>query len=459
MTSEPGRAYVWVWLPGATAPVVAGLLEDHGGHCDFLYGRSYLARQDAVPLYLPELPLQTGWINPLPGLAAPGCIRDAGPDAWGRRVVERRLALQGNHERSTELLYLLESGSDRFGALDFQASPDEYVARSTEATLDEMVRAAELVLAGEPLPASLSAALLHGTMIGGARPKVALVDGQRHLIAKLSTNDDPYPVVKAEGLATDLARRCGISVPSTEVTKVLDRDVLLTERFDRLPGGMRRMAVSALTIAGLNEELGRYATYWELAATIRERFSAPAEALRELFTRITFNICVSNTDDHAKNHAAFWDGGQLSLAPAFDITPSLRSGGEAAQAMAIGPDGWRYSQLAGCLERAGAYGLSYREAKEIVDHQISVIVAQWDEAADRSHLTASEKDVMWRRQILNPYCLYDYPRSFAIPEAQVTRPVTVAPYYGATTTKGVPCRRRGRCPYHQNPDGLSQAAR
>lgn len=87
MISDDHEAYVWVWLPGCTEPVVAGRLYRDGERLAFNYGRSYLERDGAVPLYLPELPLRRGAIPPLPGLAMPSCLRDGAPDAWGRRVI------------------------------------------------------------------------------------------------------------------------------------------------------------------------------------------------------------------------------------------------------------------------------------------------------------------------------------------------------------------------------------
>ena len=84
MGAQPAGAFVWVWLPGATEPVVAGRLTDRGAVITFTYGRSYLDRTGAAPLYLPELPLRRGEIAPLSGRVA-GCLADAGPDTWGRR--------------------------------------------------------------------------------------------------------------------------------------------------------------------------------------------------------------------------------------------------------------------------------------------------------------------------------------------------------------------------------------
>jgi serine/threonine-protein kinase HipA len=411
MTSDPTEAFVWVWLPGACEPVPAGRLEASGDILYFTYGRSYLDRSDAIPLYIPELPLRQGRIRPLTGLTAAGCVRDAGPDAWGQRVILQRhsghLTADSDTGDLSLLSYLLESGSDRIGSLDFQTNASAYQARTSEASLDELVTAAEKLEAGLPLPPVLGTALLHGTSVGGARPKVLLNDGNRRLIAKLSSRSDPYPVVKAEAVAMELARRVGLNVARTELTEALGHDILLVDRFDRPEGGRhRRMVVSALTILNLDLTMARYATYYDLADAIRSGFTEPKQTLRELFSRIIFNICVSNTDDHARNHAAFWDGRILTLTPAYDICPQLRSGGEATQVMAIRRDGYRYSQLAGCVA-AGTetYLLSKAEAQDVVDHQVDTIRSQWDEVSEVARLTAVERDQLWGKQILNPYAL------------------------------------------------------
>jgi serine/threonine-protein kinase HipA len=204
----------------------------------------------------------------------------------------------------------------------------------------------------------------------------------------------------------NLARRVGIDVAPVEVIECAGRDVLLVERFDRTPVvGERRMMVSALTVLGLDEWGGQMATYPELANEIRKRFTEPKKSLRELFSRVAFNICVGNTDDHARNHSAFWDGSDLSLTPAYDICPQLRSGGEAVQAMAIGADRYKFSRLSGLVAAAPLYHLTPVEGQEIIDHQIEVIRSQWDAAADTARMTQVDRDLLWGRAILNPYCL------------------------------------------------------
>jgi serine/threonine-protein kinase HipA len=410
MTSEPRQAFVWTWPPGAIEPVVAGRLDAVGDIVTFTYGRSYLARDHPVALYLPELPLRRGPISPLAGDIA-GCIADASPDAWGRRVILNRVLGRGALDTTelTSLTYLLESGSDRIGALDFQASASDYVARHTaHATLVELAQSAERVEQGIPLSAELDQALLHGTSVGGARPKALLSDGSRQLIAKFGSGTDTYPIVKGEFIAMELAREAGIDVASVRLAHVLGKDVLLVDRFDRPGDGSRRAMVSALTILGLDEVSARYASYAALAQAIRARFTSPRATLRELFARITFNILVGNNDDHARNHAAFWDGAELTLTPAYDICPQPRAGGETAQVMAIGQDGYRMSQLAGCVARAAAYLLSEPQAREIIDNQISVIESHWAEVCDRASLTQVDRASFWHRQFINPYATEGY---------------------------------------------------
>jgi len=336
MTSEaPDRAYVWSWLPGATEPIPAGVLEavpsPGGGFVvTFAYGRSYLANGAAVALYLPELPLRAGRIEPGAGLDVAGVIRDGGPDAWGQRVIMRQLSLDARRHDPGQvplLTYLLRSGSNRPGSLDFQESSSEYVPRRDDAPLEDLADAADAIQTGAELDARLAEALTAGSSAGGARPKATFVDGPRSMIAKFPSPTDTYPVIKAEAAAMRLARLVGLDVAGTELVDVAGRDVLLVDRFDRGVGGTRRGFVSALTILGLHEMAGRHATYHDLADVIRRRFVRRKETMRELFARIVFNIVVGNTDDHARNHAAFWDGERLELTPAYDICPQVRGRG------------------------------------------------------------------------------------------------------------------------------------
>ena len=413
MNSKPPRydeAYVWVWLPGKTEPVIAGRLSAENGLVHFNYGKSYLEREDSIPLYLPELPLEAGEL-PLPdGLTMPSSLRDAAPDAWGRRVIlNRKFGVKGNELDDlelSELTFLLESGSDRIGALDFQLSPSEYVPRSANnPTLEELIESAERVEQGIPLSAELDQALHHGSSIGGARPKALIEDGDTKFVAKFSSSSDIYSVVKAEFIAMRLAALCGIDAAPVSLVSASGKDVLLVERFDRARAGKnweRRLMVSALTMLGLDEMMARYASYADLAEIIRHRFTAPKDTLKELFARIVFNILSGNTDDHARNHAAFWDGAALTLTPAYDICPQGRAGQEAGQAMEITRDN-RASRLASCMDAAHHFLLSPTAAIEIMEQQLRCIGESWAAVCDEAALSEADRNLFWGRQFLNPY--------------------------------------------------------
>jgi serine/threonine-protein kinase HipA len=412
MTSEATRAFVWTWLPGATEPVVAGRLDQDRGRLFFTYGAGYRRRHDALPLYEPELPLKEGVIAPLDGLAMASCIRDASPDAWGRRVIINRLtgrkADAAGAPEIGELTYLLQSGSDRVGALDFQASATEYVPRlAAQASLDELMAAAALIEQGVNLTPALDQVLHHGTSIGGARPKALIDAGDRKLIAKFSAANDTYSVVKAEFVAMRLARACGLNAASVSMARAAHKDVLLIERFDRQHterGWTRKAMVSALTMLGLDEMMARYASYEELAHLIRHRFTEPKATLRELYGRLCFNVLCGNTDDHARNHAAFWDGRTLSLTPAYDICPQSRTGNEASQAMLIKGHG-RASTLETLLAAAPDYHLNDREAAALIEGQIATIAGRWQAVCDEAELSAVDRRLFAGRQFLNSYAV------------------------------------------------------
>jgi serine/threonine-protein kinase HipA len=417
MTSNTEReAFVWIWLPDETEPVVAGRLEAEDSNILFNYGKSYLERigdsKPSIAIYEPELPLQTGAL-PLPeGLTMPGCIRDAAPDAWGRRVIiNKMLGLKGTDTDTAELdelTYLLESGSDRIGALDFQHSPTRYVPRTANnASLEELIESTERVEKGVPLTPELDQALIHGSSIGGARPKALIQDQGKKYVAKFSSSTDLYSVVKAEFIAMRLAALAGLDAAPVKLLKAANKDVLLIERFDREPKGdrwSRKALVSALTLLGLDDMMARYASYETLAEIIRHRFTNPKDTLKELFSRLVFNILCGNTDDHARNHAAFWNGSELTLTPVYDICPQGRTGNEASQAMLICGNN-NLSQLKTCLETAHNFMLSEEQAHVIFEQLTAVIERYWNSVCEEAELTEVDKKLLWGRQFLNQYSL------------------------------------------------------
>lgn len=407
MIFKPGHTetYVWFWLPGAAAPVICGrLAADDGGIASvhrFVYGRSYRDLADAIPLTPHGLPVVPGEQVTRRGL--PGVFRDVAPDVWGRRVLMYKLQMtvkQGENEL-TEIDHLL-AGGQGVGALHFQTTVDAYRPKGTNiASLEDMLIAAEAVEMNTPLPPVLEAALLHGTSIGGARPKVLLHREDGHqLIAKFSSSTDIYPMVGLEALAMSLARLAGIDTIKNERLSVMNKDVLLVERFDR-ENHTRRHFFTALTALDLDEMEGRYASYPLLAEYLRKYADEPVEQCRELYRRMLFNIMMGNTDDHAKNHALFWDGKFVRMTPAYDIYVLPRTGLMASQAMEVGDLG-KQATLANAFTSCRRFGLSQNEARQMADEMEAAIRDHWRDACEKAGLPERLAHSLWQRTVLSP---------------------------------------------------------
>lgn len=432
MISEPKSLYVWMWLPDQTTPVVVGQVvqNEESQVIHFGYGRSFRNHPDAFPIFTPDLPLQEGLIDPARGHLLAPSLRDALPDRWGRRVIVNELLGHRKDEIEEdafgEMTFMIKSGSDRIGALDFQESADTYVPRiSAEATLEELQNFSDLIEAGEDVPKELARVILHGSSIGGARPKALIsdtnADHPRKMIAKFSATNDVFAMVKGEFATMRLAKLAGMDVADVEIEQVLDREVLLVERFDRQLSEdgndwCRRALVSALTWTQENELAAHHVAYSELAEIIRARFRDPIRDLRELYARMTFNILVGNTDDHARNHAAFWDGDMLELTPAYDIAPQKRGTKEANQALNIIP-GERTAQLINVLRAAPHFHIDQKDARDTIDQQVAAICDNWNEVCDLAGMKNAERGYFAGRQILNTYAFEGFGPAPTLPGA------------------------------------------
>jgi len=395
-------AYVWIWLADAQKPIVAGKLEKKDFHHDFFYGQSYLNNSQAISLSETELPLVGGRrftsIKEIHYV-----IRDALPDAWGRRILNYRYQTS----ELSILDMLLLSSSDRIGALHFQETADTYSPRFEDhATLEQLLEATSLIEKGEYIPKELEFALNHGTSVGGARPKALINHDDKKYIAKFSSLTDIFPLVQAEYAAMWLAQKIGINAAPVKLVEVKGRFVLLIERFDRIKIAnywARKFMVSALTLLQLDEMEGRYASYLDLADQITRNCKMLITDLHELFKRMVFNILIGNTDDHAKNHSFFWDGKQYELTPAYDICPYPRAGQEATQAMIVGKYG-ALSQLRNALTAAPWFHLSEESATQIIDELVAKVREFWPEACKQARLKPAQCDQLTGTAVLNPYC-------------------------------------------------------
>jgi len=404
MISNTSQAFVWIWLPGHLDPVVAGKISFIAGKYHFVYGRTYLEREHSIPMSPIELPLEDETFEPEGINEIHSCLRDAAPDAWGRRVI----GYQYSNLNPNELDYMLLSGSNRIGALDFQQSSTDYKVReSSLPQLRDLLKAAQLIAAGKPLPPELDYTLLHGTSVGGARPKALMSENRTQYIAKFSLSTDHYNIVKAEYVAMKLAKIAGIDVADVQLEQSLGKDILLISRFDRIARNdffERHLMLSGLSLLKLHEMEARYASYQKLAELIRYQFSSPLNSLHELFKRIVFNILIGNTDDHARNHAAFWDGTALSLTPAYDICPQARTGQIASQAMNLEGKQGNHSTLVNALSICHDYKREETEAKEIINTLIAVINDHWLKICQDADRSKTEREHLWKNAVLNPYC-------------------------------------------------------
>ncbi|TFH47637.1 MAG: type II toxin-antitoxin system HipA family toxin, partial [Lysobacterales bacterium] len=244
MTSKDNaqECFVYIILPGETDFVTAGrlvLTPDRQGVSTgrFVYGRSYLARDNAVAIDPLELKLGRSTYRTTALKGVFGALRDAGPDYWGRRVIEKHAC----KPELGELDYLLYAPDDRAGALCFGLNQEPPAPkRSFNQTLDleKLQRLANAILADEDVPPGPEAEqvedlMLIGTSMGGARPKAVVEDNDGLWIAKFNRPDDRWNDARVEHAMLVLARACGIQSAESKVTSIGDRDVLLVKRFDR----------------------------------------------------------------------------------------------------------------------------------------------------------------------------------------------------------------------------------
>jgi serine/threonine-protein kinase HipA len=402
--------YAFTHLPGSSTSVPAGELQliEEGSHTlgsTFQYGRKYLDRAQAMPVDPFSLPLscEPGPASQQPrnGLAMFGAIRDSAPDFWGRRVIQTKLKVPP--DSLPESQYLLHAGTHRFGALDFRAGltdPHDTGTLPPIAELRYLAEAADRIQEGQPVPAELSM-LFQVAGLGGARPKAVVLHKGSQYLAKFLAKSDGWNVPLIERACLELARRCGLNVPATDIVTLADgRDVMLIERFDRvnLPSGgfERRHCVSALSILGKVEQESAASSYGEIAQAIRT-FGVDgcvSDDERELYRRVAFNILVSNDDDHLRNHAFVWDprGKGWRLSPLYDVVPHPQVSQDRRLHLSIGPHG-RAATLVNLMEAHGEFGLLKREAARIID-SVCGCVREWPTVFEELGVSGAQCDTV-----------------------------------------------------------------
>jgi len=391
MTSKaPAECFVYITLPHAETPTTAGrfvLEETSNGQKfgRFVYGRSYLRNPAAVDIDPAELKLSdaTNETTQLNGVF--GALRDAGPDFWGRRIIEKH----SGKTQLGEMDYLLYSPDDRAGALGFglglvPPAPKRDFNQTLE--LQRLQQLADALVKDE-LPASpnmtqVEELLLLGTSMGGARPKAVIEDGDALWIAKFSRPDDRWNYPRVEHAMLRLARECGIEVAENRIESVAGRDVLLIKRFDRQKaagGYFRARMISGLTVLRADES-AQTRTRWSyvlLAEELRRIVARPKEDTRELFRRMCFNALISNLDDHPRNHACIAFDKDWRLSPAYDLTPSpVVSQDHRDLAMECGDRG-RFANESNILSQRARFLLEPDEARSMITGMRDQVEKTW----------------------------------------------------------------------------------
>lgn len=401
MTSER-EAYVYIQLPGTLDTVPAALLKvqtlpDGTQIGRFRYGDRYLRRAEAVALDPYRLPLDktVHEFTQLKGI--PGALRDASPDAWGRRVIEHQLERAAGDLH--EIDYLLHGPQDGAGYLSFglkaeAPAPRRQYNRSYQ--LAELIATAQAIEDGKPVPAHLLEQLDPGTSMGGARPKATIEDAQCLWLGKFPAKDDRCKLQRIEYATLDLTRRCGLNVTHARLQAVGDSDVLMLQRFDRehTDGGYLRFGlVSALTVLDCDDSyLNREPwSYPRLADNLRRWSDRPEADCAELFRRMVFNAAVTNNDDHPRNHALLRRPKGWRLSPAYDLVPTpVLSLERRDLALTVGNHG-RTASVYNLLSQAGRFGLSAENARKEID-QIVAVVRQWRESFFACGVSAQDLD-------------------------------------------------------------------
>lgn len=370
----------------------------------FEYDRGWLARPDRFALE-PALTLAPGPYHT--GIDRPmfGAIGDSSPDRWGRvlmRRAERKAAeREGRAPRTlfeSDFLLLVDdevrAGALRFAAQEggpFLAEPGrQRIPPLVE--LGRLLHAAERVVADDETEEDLRLLIAPGSSLGGARPKASVRDHDGQLaIAKFPHRDDDANAVLWEAVAFTLAAEAGITVPAWRVEQIGDaKAALLVRRFDR-GAGRRIPFLSAMSMLGAADNEPH--SYLEIADAIRMHGAAPSEDLEQLWRRIAFNVLISNTDDHLRNHGFLYEGpAGWRLSPAYDMNPVPVDVRPRILSTAIDPDDPSAS-LDLAFSVADYFGLKAARAKQIAA-EVGSVVAGWRETATRLGLSRAETERM-----------------------------------------------------------------
>ena len=394
------RDQVWVWLDDPNfGPLqhIGTLSRGAKGSISFAYQKDWLQGRDNFSLD-PELDMYAGEFYPRNSNF--GVFMDSCPDRWGQTLMKRRETLEakeaGRAPRKLDAWDFLLGIQDctRMGALRYSRPDkelflaDEALAAPPVSKISELQEIAyELTRKKQARPEKikewLKVLVAPGASLGGARPKANIEDETGHLwIAKFPSANDEHDVALWEKLLHDMAGDCGINVPDSQVLQIgSGYHTFMVKRFDRTRTN-RYFYVSAMTM--LNRSDTEDASYLELANFISTMGDPDKirDDLKELFTRVAFNVATANRDDHLRNHGFIRNPSGWMLSPAFDMNPSFK---KEEHVLAIDTD-QHDADIQTVIDTAPLYRLSEGEAHEIADNILGTI-AGWRTRAQRLGLS------------------------------------------------------------------------
>jgi serine/threonine-protein kinase HipA len=410
------RIEVWADWAGLEGPRMMGILSAMPARgreiFSFEYDKAWLVHGPAQTLD-PALALYQGTQYAAAGKTSFGLFLDSSPDRWGRSLMQRREAQIARKEKR-EPRYLRESdyllGVDdgqRMGGLRFRTAPggpflaDDTTMKSPPWTSLRELEHASLHLERDDAESDphysewLRLLISPGGSLGGARPKAGVVDPEGHLwIAKFPSPRDEADIGGWEYTVHALALRAKLTTSSSAAQKFSSRHhTFLAKRFDRTAGGERRHFASAMTLLGCSDgdDASSGVGYLQIAEFIVRHGAQAAVDLEQLWRRVVFSICVSNVDDHLRNHGFLLGPDGWALSPAYDINPIATADG-----LKLSVSEYDNAQD---LELAKSVAPYFRvvpsRADEIVQEVIGV-VRGWRGVAASVGISASEQNRMAR---------------------------------------------------------------
>jgi len=402
--------YVYADWIGLNGPVEIGVLSAHFAKAkkafSFSYNKEWLEK-GLYQLLDPDIVFYSGPQFPVDKENF-GIFLDSMPDTWGKTLMKRREAQDArarNEKAKTlyEIDYLLGVYDEsRMGALRFKTDPEGPFLDNDDQNptppwsslgdLQEAVNQLESDTQNDAIRQWIAVLIAPGSSLGGARPKANLLDNDKNLwIAKFPSKTDTVDKAAWEFLTYKLATACGIQMAESKLEKIAGQyHTFFTKRFDRKNGGRIHFA-SAMTMTGNTEEtLKSFSpSYLDIVDVIENYGTNVAENLHQLWRRIIFNIAVSNTDDHLRNHGFILNEKGWELSPAYDLNPSIEKDGLALHIDTV--DNALDFELA---KSVGEYFRLSDDEMDAIINEVIKVVKDWKSVAKELGISNREQLLM-----------------------------------------------------------------